>query len=324
MPHFCLSPSQPCSSHAIRQRRTVYQLNETLPELPATTIKEQYAPYYLGDNGTIVLAGGTSFKGKYAAYAGVIRNALMMWADFVNGDRGGVLLDGARRKVELAFVGDNSDTSLAASVMGHALRGDSVRFPRADFALGGYSTSMGRHAFLQATVDGRLLVSSGASTSSLYADTGLHGFEGGLNFGFLPASKQYWIASTEIVLQAARNIDTGRVVAPAAVASRCRVGSCRNSIVIGWVQPADSTSTSIGQHLQALKDDGSIERNLTVVGAIYDGSYSNATGIQWAVRSIWERGATLLQPGQGYRHSYGGARGDAGHGVVAACNLCLG
>ena len=35
-------------------------------------------------NETIVLAGGTSFRGRFADLAGVMRNSLMMWADFVN------------------------------------------------------------------------------------------------------------------------------------------------------------------------------------------------------------------------------------------------
>ena len=69
----------------------------------------------------IVIAGHSSFSGKYAGFSSVIRNSMMMFADLVNRELGGVVVGGTRYELVLSWVDDESLMNKATLAMAHAL-----------------------------------------------------------------------------------------------------------------------------------------------------------------------------------------------------------
>ena len=272
--------------HAGSRTYYVFSDNHELEPLPAGTHKVVHRTTgTAGTDSEIVLAGASSFTGSNVFLAGVIRNSLILFADRINRERGGVKVGGSIHLITLSWVGDDSYRSRAALAMAHALRGDGLSHPAADFGLAGYSSTLTRPVSLQSTVSNRLLVSAGASATTIFNDDYLIGsaWEAArLSFGFLPDAVRYWEAPMRLVVQAAEDIDTGRLVATPEDAARCPVGSCRSILHFGWTLPSGSSESRLALSAPI------IELGLPV--DVFD----SATNVTAAMLEMRDRGVTVV------------------------------
>ena len=193
-----------------------------------------------GFDGVVTFAGPLSLRAseRWYAIATELRQALQLFADLVNKERGGLTVRGRRLALRLRWVGDGSSLEQVSNATAHASRGEDG----SQFLLGPYSSSLTRYAIQQADTDGKIMVSSAAATTSVISQSNL-------SFGTLPPASQYMRAIAGAVAAAAEacdrleDEDEDEEVSPAHPCSagqrevRCAAGggSCRASLRAGFV-----------------------------------------------------------------------------------------
>ena len=132
-----------------------------LPTLPPAAGAATYGPESsCGFDGTVIIGGPPTLSRDtaYAIYGRYIRQALMLFADHINDERGGLQVGSQRYAVRFKWVDDASSTAQVANATAHALR----RAPSADFAIAGYSSSLTALAARQSFDEDKLIVGTAA------------------------------------------------------------------------------------------------------------------------------------------------------------------
>ena len=135
-------------------------------------------------------------------------------------------------------VDDVSDNAQVAPATARATRGTV-----ADFAFGGYSSGLTKHAARQSYADGFLMMSGGAASTSVFT-------QNDLTFGLFPPASTYHDRPLQAIKHAAQLVDdtgrttNGRTFTAASGLGPCYTGDggCLASLKIGFVQ-ADATFT---------------------------------------------------------------------------------
>ena len=118
---------------------------------------------------------------RYFSYGTMIDRSLRIFVDYVNKEKGGIVVGSRRYGVRLVVVEDGSSAEQVTNATANALRPPAGP---ADFAWGPYSSGLNQYAVRQSYADGKLTVNSGSSKSSVYALNNL-------TFGVLPSSTTY-------------------------------------------------------------------------------------------------------------------------------------
>ena len=137
-----------------------------LPTLPADarTVSFGASESASGLDGVITIGGALSLTAgdKYYSFGTMILRSLQVFADYVNLDRGGLVVGGLKYGVRFVFVDDASSKQQVTNATANALREPW----RADFAWGPYSSGLNTFAVQQSFADGVLTVNSGSSYTS--------------------------------------------------------------------------------------------------------------------------------------------------------------
>mmetsp|Transcript_7593 Transcript_7593/g.19340 ORF Transcript_7593/g.19340 Transcript_7593/m.19340 type:complete len:910 (+) Transcript_7593:59-2788(+) len=191
-------------------------------DLPAGTIDLTFAAGADGFDGHVVVAGPSALQtdgGSNIDKARELRHAAMLFAQWLNSERGGLRVAGRRLSLTLQWVDDRNSKLQVANATARALR-----LLPADFAMGGYSSGLTEYSAAQARADGKLMVVAGASRTTLFT-------EDPVVFGFLPSGNEKHISIFESILHIATEVDAGRV--NASNADACGSVGCRAQLRYG-------------------------------------------------------------------------------------------
>ena len=163
--------------------------NTSLPWLPQDTGRLTIGTAGSGFDGIVSLAGPLSLDGQdvYEAYGKTIMRSANVFADLVNGPRGGLHVGGKRLAVQFTFVGDHSAVVQVENATRFALLSSG-----ADFALGPYSSGLTRLASTVSFNYQKIMMACCASTASVIA-------QNNLTFGMLPPATSYLTTSISMV-----------------------------------------------------------------------------------------------------------------------------
>jgi len=172
-----------------------------LPALPADarTVSFGASESASGLDGVITIGGALSLTAgdKYYSFGTMILRSLQVFAEYVNLERGGLVVGGRKYGVRFVFVDDASSKQQVTNATANALREPW----RADFAWGPYSSGLNTFAVQQSFADGVLTVNSGSSYTSVYE-------QNNLTFGMLPSSTTYLLPVFEMLVKAAEESGT--------------------------------------------------------------------------------------------------------------------
>jgi poly [ADP-ribose] polymerase 10/14/15 len=120
--------------------------------------------------GTITVGGHLSMDKSDAYYpqSTQIRRSVQIFLDWLNDERGGVLVNGSRYAMRFRWVADASSKQQVALAMANALRGDDAS-DNVDFAFAGYSSGLTEFASMQSHADGKLMLAATAASSQAFA-----------------------------------------------------------------------------------------------------------------------------------------------------------
>lgn len=200
---------------------------DDVSDLPAGTKTASYGLVnQCSYDGTIVIAGPLSLtKGdNFYSYSVMIQRTLTVWADYINLERGGLLVGDQRYGVRFVWVDDRSSSAMAPNASANALR-----ISGADFAWAGYGSGPSRQVAKQAFADDKLFFAGCASSPTVYA-------QNNQSFGTLPPVGKFLPNPLSAIKHAADAIDA------ASTPSRCGRGNnsdgCTASIKVGFIQAA--------------------------------------------------------------------------------------
>lgn len=227
-----------------------------LPQLPPGTVEWSHGPASAdGFDGYLTLAGSLPLSlSKYFDYGIKIRRVMSIFADWLNIERGGLLVGCKRLAIRFLMVDDHSDTEQVMNATAVA-----YRKADADFAYGGYSSELTEYSSLQSDADGLMMMSGGASRESIFTHS-----KDDLLFSSYSGMSSKLRMVLEGIRQAAERIDAGK--SNWTFASRCTNngnGGCLESIVVGFIRdPAlaamcNSTIAHAQQFRVATGADGS-------------------------------------------------------------------
>ncbi len=134
----------------------------------------------------IRVGAALSLTGSLAVEGIDARRGYELWAELVNTDRGGLLVNGVRRPVELILRDDGSDAAQSAQ-LATALIDDE----RVDFLLGPYGSAATFTVTAVAEAKGTLIVAPNGASEEIYA----RGFTN--TFGILTPGREYTRAAVE-------------------------------------------------------------------------------------------------------------------------------
>jgi len=188
-----------------------------LPDIPDGTRMISYEHINKCDafDGTIVVGGPLSLSqdDAYFSYSTMMRRSVQLFADMLNNERGGVRIHGNSYGMRFQWVDDQSSKQQVTNATAHAVRGTN-----ADFAFAGYSSGLTYYSTQQSAADGRVMMSSAASTTAVF-------LQNNLTFGI--DSPAHSFTSSSI----------------AALAAAARAGGTQaSSLVVGLIQ-ADAVFT---------------------------------------------------------------------------------
>jgi branched-chain amino acid transport system substrate-binding protein len=148
-------------------------------------------------DGVIVVAGLLSMgvTDRWYSYGLMIQRSLEVFTEWLNEERGGVRVGGKRYGVRFVWFDDAASTSQTAPALASALR-----LTGADFAWAGYSSGLTLYAAQQSAADDRILMSGGASSTSVFSQPGEQ-------FGLLPPSTRYTTVALVSIVEAAKALD---------------------------------------------------------------------------------------------------------------------
>ncbi len=134
----------------------------------------------------IRVGAAMSLTGSLAVEGNDARRGYELWAEWVNTDRGGILVDGVRRPVELIIRDDASDADAAAQLVTALIDAQQV-----DFLLGPYGSAATLTTTAVAEAKGRIIVVSNGAAEEIYS----RGFDN--TFGVLTTGREYTRAAME-------------------------------------------------------------------------------------------------------------------------------
>ena len=182
------------------------------------------------DGGEIVVAATIPLHGPSStkSYARIMRFTAEIFLDWVNLEKGGLMVGGKRYSMRFVWTDDKQSASDAALAMTH-----SIRRQDAHFGWGGYGSTISRLQAEQAALDGVLFMASIAAAPSVFENREL-------TFGGLPPDYTYIQNAVRAVAAAA----TGSEGVPAA--SALRVGLVYMSPLDGMCEPIEQLALSLG------------------------------------------------------------------------------
>jgi hypothetical protein len=136
----------------------------------------------------------------YQPYAIQMQRGLQLFADWVNSERGGLLVNGSRLGIRFDWVGDRSDSTLVANATATALRLAREASAVGTFAIAPWSSGLTQVAARQSSTDGVLMMSGSAAKPEIYT-------ENNWTFGVLPPASSYHDTALAAVVAAARALD---------------------------------------------------------------------------------------------------------------------
>ncbi len=111
----------------------------------------------------VKIGAAVSETGRYAEEGGHTKEGYLLWADWVNDERGGIDVDGERYTVELIIYDDQSDPDVTAALVERLIEEDGV-----DFLLGPYSSTLTKAAIEVAEPRGVILVEGTGASETLF------------------------------------------------------------------------------------------------------------------------------------------------------------
>ncbi|CAK0817418.1 unnamed protein product [Prorocentrum cordatum] len=200
-------------------------------ELPAGTEHTSYGAEADAFDGEVVVGGPSTLSVPYSSIRVLaeisleMRKAAQTFARWLNAERGGLQVRGARLAMKVVFVDDRGSRAQVTNATARALRARGG----VHFALGPYSSGLTQYAARQADADGRLMISAGSSYTYVYEQnlTRL--------FGFVPPSWE--IFGLRAILRAAAERDDAAAGAGAAAAAAdlCGAAGCVSQLRFGML-----------------------------------------------------------------------------------------
>ena len=121
------------------------------------------------DAGVVIRVGAVvSETGRFVEEGNAVRRGYRLWANWVNGEYGGLKVGDKRYRVELVLYDDGGDAAATASLVQRLIAEDEV-----DFLLGPYSSGLTQSAIEVAESHDRVLVTASGGAESLFTQ----GFE---------------------------------------------------------------------------------------------------------------------------------------------------
>eukprot|EP00440_Ansanella_granifera_P042339 gb/GFBE01045904.1/.p1 GENE.gb/GFBE01045904.1/~~gb/GFBE01045904.1/.p1 ORF type:complete len:939 (+),score=168.98 gb/GFBE01045904.1/:1-2817(+) len=206
---------------------TVRLASGCLPQLSAgvhTQLVSIEDPQSLGLAGEILLASHSSLSAKVSTNFGQksaeLRDSQLFFAEWLVQERGGIRLGGQNYSLGFLYVDDDAQASQAAPALAYA-----IARSKAQFAVGGYSSSLTANSAAEARANNVLMVTSGASAPSIFEASGAGA---ATVFGFLPLGHMYDEALFRAVVHMATELDAGRTSLPRG--AKCLGGNCAGSL----------------------------------------------------------------------------------------------
>ena len=128
----------------------------------------------------IRVGAAISETGRFATEGGDVSSGYRLWANWVNGEYGGIAVGDDRYRVELVLYDDESDVANTRALVEQLISQDQV-----DFLLGPYSSGLNLGAMEVAESHGTIMVQGAGSATGLYEP----GFEN--HFGVLTPAEDY-------------------------------------------------------------------------------------------------------------------------------------
>lgn len=116
------------------------------------------------DAGRVIRVGAVvSETGRFVAEGNDVRRGYRLWANWINGEYGGLKVGDARYRVELVMYDDAGEAAATRNLVGRLITEDKV-----DFLLGPYSSGLTQHALEVADAHGQILVTASGGAESLF------------------------------------------------------------------------------------------------------------------------------------------------------------
>ena len=230
------APVSHCCYRAISHTRASAACSvesDDISDLPAGTKIAEYGPVnQCSFDGTVVIGGPLSLtKGdNFYPYGMMIQRTLMIFADWVNGEKGGLRVGDQRYGVRFVWVDDRSSSAHVANSTARALRSTG-----ADFGWAGYGSGPSRVATQQAYAEDKLFFAGCASSPTVFS-------QNDQTFGTLPPVSKFLLNPFNAIKAAAEAIDADAVV------TRCgrdQPSGCAASLKVGFIQAAASFTRGI-------------------------------------------------------------------------------
>jgi branched-chain amino acid transport system substrate-binding protein len=134
----------------------------------------------------IRVGAAVSLSGSLSVEGTDTRRGYELWADWVNNERKGVLVDGVRRNVELIIRDDASDATRSAQLVQELIDRDSV-----DFLLGPYGSAATLTTSAVAEAKGIIIIDTNGASDEIFS----RGFQN--TFGVLTPGREYTKAAMQ-------------------------------------------------------------------------------------------------------------------------------
>eukprot|EP00928_Gymnodinium_smaydae_P029818 TRINITY_DN22351_c0_g5_i1.p1 TRINITY_DN22351_c0_g5~~TRINITY_DN22351_c0_g5_i1.p1 ORF type:complete len:916 (+),score=72.64 TRINITY_DN22351_c0_g5_i1:38-2749(+) len=270
-----------CQTEVICGRRFPLLLDGTHRETYTTASPQRF-------DGRIVLAGPSTLTvGRshvFSSNARQLRRATLLFLNYVNDIRQGVLIDGKRYYVEATFVGDHASLYSVATATATAARLHNLGIDdslKGIFVLSPYSSDLTRIASRQSEEDNLIMLSASASSSDIYENNAMV-------FGFLPSTKLARATIYKAVRNVAQQIDTGKRP-PQFRGVWCQPPGCMTTLKIGII----GLSGQCGGI--TLKDVQGYASTLFPVAVSYDLSSLASDAISAALKTFVDEGITVVE-----------------------------
>ena len=111
----------------------------------------------------IRIGAAVSETGRFVEEGGAVRRGYRLWADWVNGEYGGIKVGDDRYRVELVLYDDESEPASTRALVERLIADD-----RVDFLLGPYSSGLTQAAIEAAEPRGQIMVTASGGAESLF------------------------------------------------------------------------------------------------------------------------------------------------------------
>jgi hypothetical protein len=158
---------------------------------------------------------------SYYEYSDNLQKTIRMFLDWMNDDRGGLIVGGKRYGMRFVWVGDGSSKQQVTKATAQSIRGHD-----ADFAFAGYSSGLSLYAAKQSYAENKVMLTWGAGTPLVHS-------QNNLTFGTAAPATIYTRSGILAIAAAADEIDAGT---REPMAGRCEASSCKASLQVGVIR----------------------------------------------------------------------------------------